>query len=170
MHYLAYGSNLHPLRLALRVPNCRLVGTVQLEGCRLAFRKRGSDGSSKCNLDLTGNPADVAHAAIYELPEDEVHHLDLAEGLGAGYYKEHMTITLDGRPLPVFVYLASPSHLLASPEPYHWYKAIVLAGARMHRFPAEYVRQIAAVASKADPDDARRLEMEELLARLGDYP
>jgi hypothetical protein len=166
MHYLAYGSNLHPLRLALRVPNSRLLGTVKLDGCRLTFNKRSIDGSSKCNLDFTGKPDHVAHAAVYEVPENEVHHLDTVEGLGDGYFKQQMTIDLNGESLLVFVYLASQSHLVADLEPYHWYKDFVLAGARKHQFPAEYLQQITAVASKPDLKDSRRLKMENLLVQL----
>lgn len=166
MHYLAYGSNLHPLRLALRVPNSRLVGIIQLDGCRLTFHKRSTDGSSKCNLDFTENPDHVAHAAVYEIPQDEVPLLDAAEGLGAGYFKEKMSITVNGEPFLVFVYLASQSHVVANLEPYHWYKGFVLAGARKHQFPATYLQQIVAVASKPDLKDSRRIEMENLLVQL----
>lgn len=166
MHYLAYGSNLHPLRLALRVPNSRLVGTVRLDGYRLTFHKRSTDGSSKCNLDFTDKSEHVAHAAVFEVPEDEVSHLDTAEGLGAGYYKQQMTINVNGEPLLVFVYLASQSHLVADLEPYHWYKGFVLAGARKHQFPDAYLQQIAAVTSKSDPKESRRIEMENLLVQL----
>jgi len=168
MHYLAYGSNLHPLRLAVRVPNSCLVGTAQLDGCRLTFHKRSIDGSSKCNLDFTGKPNHVAHAAVYQFPEDELEHLDAAEGLGTGYYKEQMTIAVNGESLLVFVYLASQSHLVANLEPYHWYKGLVLAGARKHQFPATYLQQIAAVTSKPDLKDSRRIEMENLLVQLED--
>jgi hypothetical protein len=42
----------------------------------------------------------------------------------------------------------------------------VLAGARKHRFPAEYIERIALVPSKPDPDKARRMEMENLLIAL----
>ena len=30
LHYFAYGSNLHPVRLKERVPSIKLVGTVEL--------------------------------------------------------------------------------------------------------------------------------------------
>jgi gamma-glutamylcyclotransferase len=166
MHYLAYGSNLHPLRLAMRVPNSRFVGTTSLDGHRLTFHKRSTDGSSKCNLDFTGNPDHVVHAAVYEIPQDEIHRLDTAEGLGSGYFKEQMTITINGESFLVFVYLASQSHVTATLEPYHWYKGLVLAGARKHQFPPEYLQQIADVASKPDLQDNRRIEMESLLAQL----
>jgi hypothetical protein len=166
MNYLAYGSNLHPLRLALRIPNFRLVGTVQLDSCRLTFHKRSTDGSSKCNLDFTDNPGHVAHAAVYEIPENEVHHLDTAEGLGAGYFKQQMTVTVNGESLLVFVYLASQSHLVENLKPYHWYKGFVLAGARKHHFPIAYLQKIDAVTSKSDPKKSRRVEMMNLLVQL----
>lgn len=166
MHYLAYGSNLHPLRLMLRVPNVRLVGTTKLEGCRLTFHKRSTDSSSKCNLDFTDDPANVSYGAIYDVPEDDVHHLDEAEGLGNGYYKQQLTVSVGSEALNVFVYLASSTHLVADLEPYHWYKGFVVAGARKHSFPAEYIAQIASFPSKYDTKGSRRNEMENLLVQL----
>jgi len=166
MYYLAYGSNLHPQRLSLRVPNCRLVGTTILSGYRLTFNKRSTDGSSKCHLDFTGNPEHVAHAVVYEVPQNEIRTLDYAEGLGSGYFKEQITVTINDEPFLSFVYLASQSHITATLEPYHWYKGFVLAGAGRHQFPVEYVQQIAAVVSMPDHNGTRRAEMETLLALL----
>ena len=166
MHYLAYGSNLHPLRLVLRVPNVRLVGTTRLEQCRLTFHKRSIDGSSKCNLDFTDNPTHATHCAVYDIPENEVHLLDAAEGLGSGYYKQQLSVNVGDETLNVFVYLANRTHLVTNLEPYHWYKGFVLAGARKHQFPTEYLEQIAEVASKHDPKDSRRNEMENLLVQI----
>lgn len=168
MYYLAYGSNLHPLRLALRAPKSNLVGTVQLEGYRLTFHKRSSDGSSKCNLDHTQNPDHTVHAAVYNIPQDEIGLLDVAEGLNKGYFKQQMNITINGDPYLVFVYLASRTHIVANLEPYHWYKGLVLAGARRLQFPTEYLQFIEAITSKHDDDDNRRFEMENLLVQLND--
>ena len=117
-------------------------------------------------MDFTDNADQVTHAAVYKIQTDEIYRLDTAEGLGSGYFKEQMTITVDGEPLLVFVYLASPSHVTATLEPYHWYKELVLAGARKHQFPPEYLQQIAAVVSKPDLKDSRRIEMESLLVQL----
>jgi gamma-glutamylcyclotransferase len=166
MHYLAYGSNLHPLRLVLRVPNARFVGTTRLDGCRLAFHKRSVDGSAKCTLVFTDNPAHVAHGAVYDIPEHEIHLLDAAEGLGSGYDKQELTVNVADETRRVFLYLASHTHLAANLAPYHWYKGFVLAGARKHRFPTEYLQQIADVASKHDPEESRRIEMQNLLVEL----
>jgi len=166
MNYLAYGSNLHPLRLALRVPSARLIGTTRLEQYRITFHKRSTDGSAKCNLDFTEDPSHAVYVAVYDIPDNEVHLLDAAEGLGKGYYKQHMSINIANETINVFAYLASKSHLGADLEPYHWYKGFVLAGARKHLFPTEYLNEIEAVSSKHDPKDNRRIEMEKLLVQL----
>ncbi len=54
--YFACGSNLHPLRLSLRVPAARFQGALALTGYQLRFNKRGRDGSGKGNLLPTGHP------------------------------------------------------------------------------------------------------------------
>lgn len=47
-HCLAYGSNLHPLRLRKRVSTANLIGIVEMQGYQLAFHKRSTDESGKC--------------------------------------------------------------------------------------------------------------------------
>jgi len=165
MHYVAYGSNLHPLRLALRVPNSRLVGTTRLDGYRLTFQKRSMDGSSKCTLEGTCDLRDAVYGAVYDIPADQAHLLDEAEGLGNGYYKARLRVNLGDEQCTAFLYLANQSHI-SNDQPYHWYKSLVLAGARRHRFPADYIVRIAGVSSKPDPEQNRRIEMESLLVQL----
>lgn len=165
-YYLAYGSNLHPLRLAQRVPSARLVGTVPLPGYRLAFHKRGMDGSAKCDLELTDNPAQVAHGAVYTVSLAEIGRLDRLEDLHVGYFKQRVTLRVDGQALTAFVYFASQTHIEPGLAPYDWYKGLVLAGARRHGFPPEYVDDIATVRHAEDPDVGRRSRMTALLAQL----
>ena len=166
MHYLAYGSNLHPLRLGLRVPDARLIGTTRLDGWHPVFHKYSKDGSTKCHIQHTGHAHDVAYGAVFAMPRNQVHRLDAAEGLGAGYNKRSMTVDVDGAPLSVFTYLADPSYLMPHLLPYHWYKNLVLAGARYLHFPAAYVAALQAVASTCDDDAERRQAMQALLQRM----
>ncbi len=165
-YYLAYGSNLHPVRLARRLPSARLVGTAPLPGYRLAFHKRGMDGSAKCDLALSDEPGSVAYGAVFAIARDEIGRLDQFEGLGAGYFKEQVTLRVDGVRLSAFVYFASDTHIDRELAPFDWYKGIVLAGVRRHRFPRGYFEQIKAVPYRVDPDETRRAEMTALLARL----
>jgi hypothetical protein len=124
------------------------------------------DRSAKCNLAVSGNASHMAYGAVYELSSNEMPLLDRFEGLGKGYDKEHMQVRVGSLAVNAFVYLASASHLTPDLRPYDWYKRLVLAGARKHRFPVEYVERIALAPSMPDPDKARRLEMETLLIAL----
>jgi gamma-glutamylcyclotransferase len=164
--YLAYGSNLHPLRLRERVPSARCFGTIALLGRMIAFHKRSDvDGSGKADL-VTGETDGRAYGAVFEIDPREKHRLDAAEGLGIGYRQETMRVQIGSERLEVFTYLANPTHLEETLSPFTWYKALVLAGARYHGFPEDYMRQLEAVPAIEDPDEKRQCENQALLKRL----
>lgn len=167
--YLAYGSNLHPLRLAERVPSSRLLGTTRLERYSVAFVKRSMDGSAKCTLQFTDSPADHAHCAVYELDESERHLLDQAEGLGSGYDEATLRVEVGGGSVTAFTYIADASHLAPELLPYDWYRTLVIEGARFHGFPEACITRLVATRSLPDPDRMRRFRHEELLVRIRDY-
>ena len=163
LHYLAYGSNLHPLRLADRVPSARFVDVVALPGFTLAFHKRGADGSGKCLLKPDRAGA-VAHGALYEIDAADKSTLDRHEGLGYGYAEEVIRVTAGGRTYAPCVYMAQPGHVDVTLVPYCWYRRLVIAGARHHGFPADYVLGIEATPFRADTC-AERVTQNELLLR-----
>jgi len=165
IRYLAYGSNLHPLRLQRRVPSAALLGTVELPGRALRFWKQGRDGSGKCTL-VSNDPGQVAFGAIFEMNAAEKAALDAAEGKGFGYDEQEEIVQLDGDEFSVFVYIASPGYVIPGLQPYSWYKRLVLAGARYHRFRGSYVDAIKEVHATEDPDEKRRGESEALLAAM----
>ena len=166
MLYLAYGSNLHPVRLTERTPHARLFGTARLDGYRLCFNKRSVDGSAKCNLNYTASPVDTAHGAVFDLPEQEVRILDDIEGVGQGYFKQQLRVVVNNELITVFSYFASQSHLVYDLPPYDWYRGLVLAGARHHRFPWGYIQQISHVAAMRDGDGSRSSRNRKLLTQL----
>jgi len=155
LHYLAYGSNLHPVRLRERIPSARLFGTVELPGRGLRFSKRSVDGSAKCTIG-PGNPTQSVHGAVYRIDQRHRTVLDRIEGLGAGYAEQRETVTVGGQVVEVFYYVATADYLEDSLYPYHWYKALVLAGARYHGFPPQYIAALEEVESVDDPDPERR--------------
>lgn len=165
LHYLAYGSNLHPLRLRERVPSAELLGIVQLPGWMVRFRKRGQDRSAKCDLVRVDAGAS-AYAALYTLEPRDKPRLDAAEGAGRGYDESRLEVVLAGRSLTPFVYLAAATHVDPMLQPFQWYRQLVIAGARYHRLPAAHVAALAAVPAVPDPDAARALQHEQLLGRI----
>lgn len=153
LRYIAYGSNLHPLRLACRTPSARLAGTVELHGWALKFNKLSHrDGSGKCHIVPTGEDDDRVHAAVYTLSADEKPVLDQIEGLFHGYSEHRIHTEAYGE---AFVYIGEP-HAVAKPvKPFDWYRELVLVGARYHRFPPDYLETIQKTPATVDPDEAR---------------
>ncbi|MCL1552252.1 gamma-glutamylcyclotransferase [Xanthomonas nasturtii] len=95
--------------------------------------------------------------------------LDAAEGLGHGYHQATVSFPLNSVTYQAFVYVASLSHIDRSLKPYHWYKQLVLFGARYHHFPEEYVAKLEAVQSIADPDSTCSSKNATLLARMAQF-
>lgn len=168
IYYFAYGSNLHPVRLTERVPSGELVGVASYPHHQLTFHKRSHDGSSKCNMFYSGSESDVVHGALYKINPEHKPALDRFEGLGNGYLDHQITVNCHGSEYPCFTYLAQPSHIVDNLRPYHWYKTLVVLGARYFEFPDSYIASIEAVASVEDPDMARKKEMDALIERMID--
>ena len=163
VHYLAYGSNLHPRRLATRVPSARAIGVVEMPGYLLAFHKRSIDGSGKCLIYTEPGQRHKIYGVLYEFDAREKEALDKAEGKGSGYCEQLIQLPLNGETYTPYVYVAQSTHIDPSLVPYHWYKSLVLVGARYHGLPADYITAIEAALSKPDPDAKRKQKNENIL-------
>jgi len=166
LYYLAYGSNLHPVRLSERVASAELLGVVELRQYRLVFQKRGWDGSSKCNLVHTGHESDGIHGALYQIDSGHKPALDVFEGKGNGYDHSQLTIEFQGQDYSCFTYFAQTSHIEIGLKPYHWYKQLVVLGAKHLQFPDAYVRSIDSINSMEDSDQIRRVQHQQLIERI----
>jgi AIG2-like family len=161
VRYLAYGSNLHPLRLTDRVPSARLLGSRFVPGWSLHFHKRSNvDGSGKCSIAVPGNGV---YAAVYQFERAHKLRLDEIEGLGDGYEEKLIDIADFG---PCYTYVATPSHIGAALRPYDWYRDLVILGCEAHGFPEDYVRSVRAVEAVTDTDTARLHRERALVERL----
>lgn len=151
--YFAYGSNMWPRRIELRLGACEVVGVVRLDQYALRFHKRGRDGSGKCDAFHTGNAADALHGVVYSLSHVQRNMLDEFEG--PGYLSRNVTVRAESRLFTAYAYVAKPEHVDSDLQPFAWYKTIVMAGARAHALPAHYIQSIASVCSSTDPDSER---------------
>jgi len=162
--YLAYGSNLHPIRLQQRVASATFEGRVHLPGYRLKFNKRGMDGSGKCNMEFTGEAVDQVFAAVYSLDPRDVTVLDRFEG--AGYEKQQLALGVGGELRRMFAYVATPDHCDDRLLPFDWYQRLVLWGARFHGFPPAYMALLRQVAVVKDDNAERRALNDGLVERM----
>ena len=151
--YLAYGSNMWPRRIELRLGRCEVVGVASLNGYALRFHKRGGDGSGKCDAFHTASPADSLYGVVYSFTQAQRELLDGFEG--PGYASRDVPVRTRSGMLTAYVYVAKVGHVATGLQPFSWYKSIVEAGARAHGLPAHYIESIATVCASRDPDADR---------------
>lgn len=165
LHYLAYGSNLHPIRLAERVPSARLLQRLRLDDCRVVFHKRGQDGSAKCSLERSV-PGEAAYAAVYGIDPEEKGLLDRFEGCGGGYCDITLVLHGNDQLREVFTYIAQPEYLDPSLRPFDWYRDLVVAGSEYLAFPSTYTQLMRNTQAIPDDDTLRAGIHQHLLERV----
>lgn len=124
-----------------------------LHGHILRWHKRSIDHSSKCDAFYTGRKEDVVRGVLYHIDPREKRQLDAAEGLGHGYDERSLDILSPIGNLRVYAYIATD--IDDKLHPYDWYKEYVVAGARLHGLPAEYVGTLSNISAITDPDRER---------------
>jgi hypothetical protein len=164
--YFAYGSNMLSCRLKApnRAPSATVEGIGFVEGVRLTFDKVSCDGSGKCDMQATGIATDRVYGVLYSISKSERRQLDDAEGLGKGYRADEnvKVCTKQGQYKgPILAYVADKKD--STLKPYHWYKALVIAGALEHGLPVKYVEWLRTTSSKPDLDQKRQAKEEALL-------
>jgi gamma-glutamylcyclotransferase len=159
--YFAYGSNMLTRRLKGRTPSADAVSTGFVEGHSLIFDKVSSDCSGKADIEVSGSPADRVYGVLFSIATEEESSLDRAEGLGKGYRKDEVQVVTPNGVAVAIAYIATEKD--PAYQPYHWYKALVIAGAVEHNLPDSYIEWLRTVDSKPDPNTTRRAENEALL-------
>jgi hypothetical protein len=160
--YFAYGSNMLTRRLRERTPSARVVAVATLPGHELRWHKVSRDGSAKCDAVPTASGDGVVHGVVYEIDVADKGALDTVEGIGMGYKPKVVDVRTDAGSLCAWTYQATNIDHMA--RPYTWYKALVVAGAREHGLPADYVAALEAAATKVDHDAQRSAANMRLLA------
>ncbi len=161
VRYAAYGSNLHPRRLQLRIPCAQLSGTDFHPDYSLRFHKLSRDASGKCGI-FAGSSG--VHFAVYEISASGRAKLDDIEGVGLGYERATIELPRFGE---CYTYLPSNDHVDAGLRPYAWYHEFVLLGCEFHGFPGDYCDAVRKTGTIPDPDASRRLANEAILSQLG---
>ena len=163
--YFAYGSNLHPLRLADRLSTVVVEGIGSVPGRRLAFHKHGKDGSGKCDAARAGESERV-FGALFVLGPIQWQKLCRIEGVGAGYESRPVSVDTEAGRVSALTFIAQPEHVDPALSPFDWYRALVVEGARSHGFPNDYIERIDGVHSVADPDSKRAASNWSLVERI----
>ena len=152
LSYFAYGSNMFSPRLQERCLSARPLGRAVVTGFELRWHKRSTDGSGKCDIYPVASQSALIHGVLYQIDASELGALDRAEGRGKGYERIEVSVVVDGSQRPAITYQATD---IDGRRPYSWYHALVVAGAREHGLPDDYVAHLEAVVTVEDPDPKR---------------
>lgn len=152
--YFAYGSNMATRRLRRRVPSARVIDVATLSGHRLAWHKKGSDGSGKCDIPAARSE-DIVYGVLYAIHPAHKPPLDRAEGLGRSYQQKYVDVWLPARAVSMTALTYYAIRIDPTYVPYDWYRDHVLIGAREHALPEHYVRRIESVPVLPDADERR---------------
>lgn len=155
MRYFAFGSNMLSARLRARVGECPAGVAGEVTGHQLRFHKRSGDGSAKCDAYQTESSSDVLHGVVYHISAAQQVLLDSFEG--KGYSKLEIPVNINGDRVVAYMYVADPDYVDPGLSPYHWYKQLVIAGAKEFALPKYYLRTISKVPAVTDPDSERYL-------------
>lgn len=160
INYFAYGSNMLTRRLRERIPSSRSLGRARLDNHQLAWTKRSfRDGSGKCHIIEAEEPGQVVWGVLFEMNKKEQTELDRIEG--RGYTKKSVTVAYDSSTIAAYTYHATA--IKNGLRPFHWYKSLVLAGAREHDLPPEYIREMERVNAINDRNRSRSRKVEHLV-------
>lgn len=109
-YYIAYGSNLSEVQMALRCPTAKVVGTSTLKDWRLLF-----NGPASIE-EYNGYEVPVL---IWEIQPEDEKSLDRYEGYPTYYRKEMLEVDVDGKILPAMVYIMNPAGKRVPSEYYY---------------------------------------------------
>jgi gamma-glutamylcyclotransferase (GGCT)/AIG2-like uncharacterized protein YtfP len=99
MFYFAYGSNLWRQQMISRCPEHRVIGVGSIPGWRWIITTRGY-------ASIVKSESDHVFGTVYDLSAVDLQNLDRFEGVTQGnYYKELITVFLEGLDLSCMVYI-----------------------------------------------------------------
>lgn len=149
----AYGSNMPAARIRARCPSAVAMGVAELRGYELRWHKISNDGSGKADIVQSDAEGVSVFGVLYRISPDDKAALDRAEGLGHGYKEVQVVVYHKDVATTVTAYKATNTDQKL--QPYTWYKALAVFGAREHELPEPYIAHIEAVSAIEDPQDDR---------------
>ena len=153
--YFAYGSNLDRRTFLGRrrmQPLATRIGVLHDFALRFDLPigpgERGVANVAPC-------PGDHVWGALYQLTHTDAEQLDRTEGVDRGFYRrlEIAVVTPDAARLGAFTYRSEFSR--PERKPSRRYLGLLLAGAREHGLPADYVERLRAWPLAVDERDAQ---------------
>ena len=150
--YFGYGSNMDPRTFLGRRSMQPLSSQPgQLEGFELCFDLAVGPGERGV-ANVCKRPGGQVWGVLYCLRTEESLRLDRTEGVHRGHYvRLPVEVKAEGGPRSAFTYHSARGR--PGRKPSRRYLGLLLAGARHHRLPPEYLETLRAIPMAVDERD-----------------
>lgn len=151
--YFAYGSNLASDQKENRTGPIRVQSRARLDRYRIAFNKRGTDGTGKANI--VPDPSGTVWGVVYLCSPNALKAMDRHEGVSGGHYaRKGVRVRVDGgAELDAVTYVAGNELIDNSLAPSQEYLQTILRWAKEHGLPEEYIRHLEALGNQTNAGD-----------------
>ena len=146
MLYFSYGSFLDHETLKRHCPGARFVTRAFLPNWEVQFNYL----SKTYGAGVTGiepAPGRLVRGVIYDVPPEEIEHLDVIEAAPEGFYYRQRILVVgeEGNLLEVETYRTT--HPQGPFKPSKRYLGLMVKGAKEHGLDPEYIRELEAVGT-----------------------
>lgn len=140
--YFAYGSNLDIDQMASRCPDSVIESAGEVHGWKFMINSRGV-------ATIVADSSSVVHGLVWSISETDEDRLDVCERGAEEFYSKSIIGVQHGDTIQVeaLVYLAANT---APGLPKHGYLEQILAAARSHGLPVEYLDELNSWSKKVD--------------------
>ena len=138
--YFAYGSNLDVEQMETRTEAVHRAVRCRLPRHRLAFSKLPDSGIGAF-ANIIADESSSVWGVAYWCDENAIQRIDRREGVATGHYRhENVDVVTDaGDVLHAMTYVAGDDNTREGLRPRSEYLRTIIAGARQHALPREYV-------------------------------
>jgi cation transport regulator ChaC len=157
--YFAYGSNLDAgTFLGRRAMQPLATRVAALDHFELRFDLPVGPGERGV-ANVAPRAGDVVWGAAYRLAHADAERLDRTEGVHRGFYARLAVELRDpgGDRIPAFTYTSARG--VAGRKPSRRYLGLILAGARLHGLPDDWIARLRALELAADEREAGQLAL-----------
>ncbi|ASU35571.1 gamma-glutamylcyclotransferase family protein [Mucilaginibacter xinganensis] len=157
MVLFAFAAYMDVNEFAKTVPSAKKIGVARLPGYNFVFNKTADDQSSKANIAPSADPLAVVWGLLIELNDNERSNFYNGGAWQIDFKLEHVScLDEDDKIHMAEAFVAQPHALNTHLLPFDWYHARLVQLATNAGLPKEYVKQMAQMPFKIDPDDERR--------------
>ena len=132
--YVAYGSNLNIRQMKYRCPGAKLYDTGVIEDYALQFKGQPHGAFAT----IAPKEGAFVPVAVWEISKQKEQALDCYEGYPSHYFKQNVSVQLDGEKVDAMVYIMNLKMNFGLPSPYYY--RVIQRGFEANGLPVDSLR------------------------------